>query len=311
VTFMSLSPNPPLPRPFVVPKVSAWFFGVSTGHVASQTFSAQRCYTDSSPQQHKLWQFEAGHRYGDQATFQPNTGIKAWYAALLKLSAENRRNEAMRLVGSVLLPDMIVHASQQLQTSGHNISSWELIDLGHHINLGLLEPLATMLWPRVHFIRMIRSRFDTVRSFLAERKAPCLSGMWTICPEHHPDIILKLDSQTWSRLSLAQRNFWFIDEVEARWQHLVRLHPGLSRLTVRWCTAEQMKQAWQNISNYIGDLEPHNCSFHRHTHATSHFISDTELEVEDAKYRQLANYSAATRKLIRDVQRPQDCILDR
>ena len=46
-----------------------------------------------------------------------------------------------------------------------------VVDLGHHAVLGLLPPLATLLGPskRVAIVRVIRARYDTVRSFLAEQ----------------------------------------------------------------------------------------------------------------------------------------------
>jgi hypothetical protein len=57
-----------------------------------------------------------------------------------------------------------------------------------------------------------------VRSFLSEGKAPCGHGMHTLCPLRHPDIVLRPPEGQWARFSRAQKNMWFIDEVEARWQ---------------------------------------------------------------------------------------------
>ena len=48
---------------------------------------------------------------------------------------------------------------------------------------------------RISFVRLIRNRYDTVRSFTSENKSPCagapgnpngLNGLWTICPQVHP-----------------------------------------------------------------------------------------------------------------------------
>lgn len=282
--------------------VHPWIFGVSTGHAATQTFSSGDCYEDRQ-QPNTVWQFEVGHRYGDSRGWHEEQGIKAWYAALRDMTADERNEHALRLVNAVLLPDMILSAPTAWQGSS------PIVDLGHHINLGLLDPLATALKHQVRFVRVIRSRFDTVRSFLAEQKAPCSAGMWTLCPTQHPDIALPVQNATWERLSQAQRNFWFIDEVEARWQRLLSRHPALPRLTVRWCSKPQLLQAHQRIADFIGhgSLTPKNCSFHKHSSKTAQDMSDAELAAEDRGYRKLVKYSSATWKRIKDVQHPQDC----
>jgi len=192
-----------------------------------------------------------------------------------------------------------------MQARGNNT----VVDLGHHINLGLLGPLQAQLGPSLHFVRIIRSRFDTVRSFLFENKVPCGTheGMFTLCPLKHPDIALPVSRLTWAKMSDAQRTLWFIDEVEARWQRLRRAHPAMPQLTVNWCTGEQLTEAWRAVAQFIGQgsLAPAPCKHRQHGASD---ISDAELARQDAEYRgMMAATPAWDFKTLQDVQRPNDC----
>ena len=289
--------------------VSRWVFGISTGHTATETFSNPDCYAHvDGPPSALVWEFEASDRYGDER--HPSThGLKVWYAQLAKLSREARWAEEKRFVNQVLIPDTIIDASRM--PSGAVLMSvrqnFTLVDLGHHVNLGLAGALASTLQPKARFVRIIRSRYDTVRSFLAESKAPCEDGRYSLCPTTHPDIVLPPPgARAWAGLSMAQRNLWFIDEVEARWQHLLLRHPRLPHLTVRWCDAAQLQDAWERLATYIGDgaLRPQACAHHEHGSAN---VSDRELEAADRQYVEAMKYTSAQRRLIRDVQRPFDC----
>jgi hypothetical protein len=135
--------------------VSRWFFGVSTGHAASTTFSAASCFSDNGQRGNISWQFEAGHNYGDSRKANTRYGLKAWYQGLEADGgdASGQERVAATVARTVLIPDMIMKAK------GRDT----VVDLGHHINLGLLGPLQTQLAPNVHFIRIIRSRFDTAQ----------------------------------------------------------------------------------------------------------------------------------------------------
>ena len=281
--------------------VSRWYFGVSTGHAASTTFSTKMCFEDDRKFSPISWQFEGRHNYGDHRTAHGKYGLKAWYESVVPdedVLKTSSGSEAASLVRTVLLPDMALQAG----------GSKTVVDLGHHVNLGLIEPLRAQLSPRVRFIRIIRSRFDTVRSFMGEGKVPCsqTEGMFTLCPMKHPDIALPVARITWAKLSDAQSILWFIDEVEARWQRLRRAHPILAHLTVNWCTGDQLKVAWQTVADYIGEghLSPKSCPPRVHD---KYNISDEELSSEDAEYYKHMAYSLSDLEMLKDVQRPNDC----
>jgi hypothetical protein len=115
-------------------------------------------------------------------------------------------------------------------------------------------------------------------------------------------------SHTWSQLSDAQRNLWFVDEIEARWQRLLAAHPTLPHVTVRWCNSSQLLTAWATVADFIGNgkLAPrHECKSHHHGQQN---LSDTALLRVDAEYKVLADYSPLQLQMIASVQHPNDCI---
>ena len=281
--------------------VSRWVFGVDTGHAGTQTLSREECFEPVMDQ--LVWDFEAHHRYGDGRE-KRDLGLKVWYAELARLFPSSRKMESRRFVEQVLLPDSLFHAKWLSKRPSTNLT---FIDLGHHINLGLMGPLASLLMPNISFVRVIRSRYDTVRSFLAESKRPCYSGMWTLCPLWHPDIVLKPPSAgVWRQLNAEQHNLWFIDEVEARWQQLLSRHPTLPHITVRWCNGEQFVAAWDAVARFIGNGAIRRKACPHHTHGQAN-LSDAALDAMDKSYENSMKYTSANLQLIKGVRRPNDC----
>ena len=202
------------------------------------------------------------------------------------------------------------------------------VDVGHHVNLGILGPLVDELasgGSSAAVVRVIRNRFDTVRSFMSERKAPCASngtqadgdsgatmnGMWTLCPELHK-VLLQPPPGAWARLDDDQRNLWFIDEVEARWQQLLLAHPALEQLTLSWCEDGDFPQVWDATAQFIGGgsdrLRRGNCSSHVHTATSNVTLStDAQLARKDDEYRRLMAYTPAVMQTIRATQQATVC----
>ena len=136
-------------------------------------------------------------------------GLKAWYAALLNASEAEAQSAGDALADQVLIPDMLVYANRRRAQGAFagSLSEATYVDLGHHINLGLLEPLVRRLHaavraPRVSLMRVRRHRYDTVRSFASESKAPCSptrNGMFTLCPVAHR-VLLRPSDDVWREL---------------------------------------------------------------------------------------------------------------
>ena len=112
-----------------------------------------------------------------------------------------------------------------------------------------------------------------------------------------------------NRLDPAQKNLWFIDEVEARWQHLLAANPQLPQLTVRWCNHAQLEAAWDAIATFVGgrrgarragahkdEQDVHlrassACDLHHHTHGSAN-ISDAVLAAADQAYVALMEWKS-------------------
>jgi hypothetical protein len=300
--------------------VDSWVFGVSTGHAATTTLSQWGCYAPTNATAFNRtisFQFEASapgtghHVYGDYndgscVLGACQEGLKAWYASIGGQTHADRRAVSERLTRSVVLPNMLINAATYLHGQVRTV-----VDLGHHINLGLLPPLVTLLSQKLKVVRVIRSRYDTIQSFLREGKAPCGKGMWYLCPLWHPDSALPVETATWGNLSLAQRNLWFVDEVEARWQRLLRAGAArFTHLTVKWCDAEQLHRARQVIAEFIGSgsLRPDDEKCWQRTHGGTKATTEGEdLSAADAEYKALMKYSDSDLEAIRNVQAPHDC----
>jgi len=227
-------------------------------------------------------------------------GIRGVYS----LASRSTDGEAtMRaFVRSVLLPDMTHRAMRDIPQARERT----IIDAGHHINLGLIEPLVSLLQPRVRFVRLIRSRYDTVRSFAD--KSPCGGNhdAWTPCPLWHTVELSPPSEDAWHRLSIHQQNLWVVDEVEARWQRMLARHPDLPYMDLRWCTGPEFARGWEVATAFMGQggLALQSCDHHHHGQAN---FSDSELAAADAGYQSVMQYSADTERLLRSVRVPWDC----
>ena len=298
--------------------------GVSTGHAGSATLSSARCFNGSNRPSGSSaigWSFECLHRYADNRDGLLNgRGLSGWYESLAASSSNRGDLSPMQLLNNTLLPDLLLEYNRQPETlhktpvntredvKRTSVDTPVLVDLGHQFNLGLLRPLVQRLGPQVAFVRIIRSRYDTVRSFLSEGKAPCGHGMFTLCPLRHPDIVLRPSKGHWARFSKAQQNMWYIDEVEARWQQLLEAGGVQSQLTVSWCSPSQFLKAWEEVARFIGEgLRPRPCEHHTHTSTGANSrkvaaITDAELLGEDRTYRKAMGYDAAIQRQLVHVQ---------
>ena len=238
---------------------------------------------------------------------------------------------------------MLVYAHRFLDAH-RELQSWSLrnatyVDLGHHLNLGLLRPLINELQgggaidsvaearararalgedsSLVGVVRLIRNRYDTVRSFASERKFPCderSNGMFTLCPRLHKPA-LEPPEGVWEQLDGEQRLLWFIDEVEARWQHVLQAQPGIEHLTVSYCDSKEgLAPVWGAVAKFIGGdaapgMAPAACASHHHTDESLRLSSDEELARKDAEYWRLMGYDAQPElaKLVAATQQAAIC----
>jgi len=117
-------------------------------------------------------------------------------------------------------------------------------------------------------VRIRRHRYATVRSWLSTEPptAPCgglasdrgavaaSTGQYHLCPLVH-SVVLAPPAGVWERLDAAQRNMWFIDEVEARWQRLLAKHPSTERLELKWCAPTDFSTLLGEYARFVGGTD--------------------------------------------------------
>ena len=122
---------------------------VSTGHTGTKTLSnngkqiegnSNTCYEKVSPID-IVWNFEAHNIYGDTRDLVAHAGLKRWYMGLAGMNATEQEAEAMELVRTRILPDMLATARTQLG-SAQAVRTSTYVDMGHHV-----RPLALQLLP--------------------------------------------------------------------------------------------------------------------------------------------------------------------
>eukprot|EP00316_Scyphosphaera_apsteinii_P026136 CAMPEP_0119340428 /NCGR_PEP_ID=MMETSP1333-20130426/100373_1 /TAXON_ID=418940 /ORGANISM="Scyphosphaera apsteinii, Strain RCC1455" /LENGTH=124 /DNA_ID=CAMNT_0007352183 /DNA_START=440 /DNA_END=811 /DNA_ORIENTATION=- len=119
-------------------------------------------------------------RYGLRA----GTGLSGWYAGI------NATDSAGLFINNTVLPDMLLHVAEVESRRGTVNSTATYVDLGCSGNY-VLPPLVPLLRDKVAVVRIIRSRYDTVRSFISSGNVPCIAGMFSFCPWAHPNIALR------------------------------------------------------------------------------------------------------------------------
>ncbi|KAJ8613491.1 hypothetical protein CTAYLR_002160 [Chrysophaeum taylorii] len=277
-------------------------FGVHTGHVGSRSLGKGACILADEIS----FVFEYDQIYNDSSYPWDSNGMNMWYA-------DSKRGSAMHLLETTILPNYLL-----LSKPNQHL----IVDFGHNLNLGFLRPLAAVLGDRVAFVRVVRHRYDTCRSFMSEGKVPCGKGMWTLCPTKHPHIALPPPRGVWNGLTPWQKVMWFIDEVEARWQRLLADFPDIDRLLVHWCDGLDFERARFAVFDFFGqraaaavgserkiNVVAKKCKQGKHTDPSlKSLLSDAELGVQDADYQALMAYDNHTLSFtLRNVLRPFDC----
>lgn len=87
----------------------------------------------------------------------------------------------------------------------------------------LLEELGE---EKVAFIRLRRSRILTLQS---QAQTSIRFRL-----KNYPGALLRVFNKTWESMTYEEQLLWAIDELEARWQRLLALHPKVHALEVNW-----------------------------------------------------------------------------
>ena len=299
--------------------------GVSTGYAGSATlsngksvYSNEDCYSNSSD---FLFNFEVKHIYRDTKKLK-DTGLNAWYASLYNASDSEEYAAARKLAKSTIVPDMLVYARKRMRKllKPAPLRDLTYVDLGHHTNDGMLGPLIDELASptgnatptEVGVIRIVRNRYDTVRSIMSEDKVPCdaeTNGMYELCPLRHK-VHLQPPPGVWDTLDTSQKWLWYIDEVEARWQSVLGSHPELQHTNLTWCAHDDFSTGWEKVATTFmsnGTLHPAECSSHTHTDPTKELDNDEVLAIKDSEYLRLMRYDRNATRMLAATQQAAVC----
>jgi len=283
-----------LPQRFVL--------GVNTGHTGSDTLSTEACYHDDGSSNLVAWNFEGGHVTAD-STQLSTYGLKGWYASLTNMSDAERDAKALEMVERRYLPDMVVSAAQSVGSAA--VASATYVDIGHHVNLGYLEPVVSWfaqrsLLSKLTYVRLRRHRYATVRSWMSmspsmtacgdygsiDHLAPS-AGLYHLCAAVH-HAVLPVPAGVWERLDTVQRNLWFIDEIEARWQRVVTQYPSMGRHVIEWCSYDDYDAQLPDYAHLIGGpgLAPQACkdTTSHHQNWTDAVYNDSYVASRDEEY---------------------------
>jgi len=130
-------------------------------------------------------------------------------------------------------------------------------DTGHQITLGMMEHLIDALGSQIRVVRLRRHRLDTAASFSgdANKKDPCKyapnENHMHYCPFNKVARIQLPRAAMWDSLNLFQKYLWWVDEVEARWQWILRTRPPFPYIEIDYSTRMGVKEL-QRISDFTG-----------------------------------------------------------
>ena len=169
----------------------------------------------------------------------------------------------------------------------------------------------------VTFVRVRRHRYDTMRSLMykGHKFTPMQSYLYRYYPtENEANIILKLPDQNRAELLNGTNPFfWYIDEVEARWQKLLQdteNNPAVSTMELYWSSSHpeegSMADAIGVVAQLFGGgaqeakkilkLQLH---YTRHRTRVTEGNSDSDLISQDKRYRELMQFDSKMSELLR------------
>ncbi len=216
--------------------ISDFVFGFSTGHVGSTSFSDSRLYNLSNV----IIMFEGKYKHKSILRFTTKAKWKSY-----------NHSFELEFVKSLYMPFLLSIRKKHAT----------LMDLGHN-NLYFVEALIEYFSLQTHyratFVRIRRDRYESARSLSFSsplKPLPSICAGWHyLCPlDRKEDVILHpLSTHSWNTFSIIQQAFWFIDEVEARWQRALKEYPNTHRVEVYW--SSQVEGSFDAAASVIGSV---------------------------------------------------------
>lgn len=257
-----------------------YMFGISTGHAGSTSLSDAQSYSGASI---GSITFKFEHDF--------NGGWKEWAATVPSLTEQERK---VRNEYKVPIDDLLDHGQ-----------SHTYVDLGHHNVHGILRTTPKVFGDDVFFIRFRRDRVHTAYSFSQYHRDLC-NNMFRICPLTDWHLLSprsgKWTDVIWSSMTHEQQHLWFVDEVEAEFQQLVRENPSVSYLECNW--SDNLGPCFELVASILGlQVANGGANLRPHTQADPLSSGDRARIVQaDEEYQRVMTYVDEVRNSILEVQ---------
>lgn len=263
-----------------------YMFGISTGHSGTTSLSNAQSYSGSFIR-NITFRFEMD-------CFSICSFINGWpqWAATQPSLEEQERK--VRKDYKIPIDDLLDHG----QSSTY-------VDLGHHNLHGILRTTPKVFGDDVFLIRIRRDRVHTAYSYSIYNRDLC-KNWFRVCPLTDWHLLSprsgKWTEDTWRSMTHEQQHLWFVDEVEAEFQQLLRENPHVSYLGCNW--SDNLGPCFEVVSSILG-LQVANGGAHLMHHTSEKPLSRedrTRIVQADEDYRRFMEYTDEVRNLISEVQ---------
>jgi hypothetical protein len=223
--------------------------------------------------------FEAEHGRGHFATFAKDW--QKWAATKPSLDEAERkvRDEYKSSIDVMLTPIGQSHT---------------FVDIGHHNLLGLLRAMPKVFGDDAFFVRLRRDRVHTAYSFAQYERDLC-EDWFRVCPLTDRHLLSPRSGtwtvNTWRSMTDEQQHLWFIDEVEAEFQQLLKENPDVSYLECNW--SDDLGPCFDMVATILG-LDVANGGAHMKSHTGRTPLSDGDRDriiQADKDYRSFMDYT--------------------
>lgn len=259
-----------------------YIFGISTGHAGSTSLSNVRSYSGSL-KRNITFRFEEYF-----------LGFGKWWTwAGTKPSLEEQETKVRH---DYKLPIDNLLDSEHTQT---------YLDLGHHNLLGMLRTMPKVFGDDVFFIRFRRDRVHTAYSF-SKYGHPLCKNAFRVCPLTDSYLLSPQSGNwtedAWRSMTKVQQHLWFIDEVEAEFQRLLRENPDVSYLECNW--SDDLGHCFELVSSMLGLQVAENGGVNvmHHTYGGLDRRERDRIVQLDEDYRNVMAYTDAVNNSIREAQ---------
>ena len=186
--------------------------------------------------------------------------LKRWYSQEFSLDdgrITGDSDAAVELVQKRYLPWLARWGKPEAQV---------VIDLGHHVMLGLWKGLIPFLNSPPHapgaltqgravFLRIRRDRYKVAFSFaFSPSQTGCVDlsncSMWMSSPTKDP-VFLKPPIGVWQHLTLFQQALWWVDECEATWQHIIDQANPQALREIEW--SSDLSESFWTVAALLGE----------------------------------------------------------